>query len=239
MNQETVIYIILSAILLYLYYRKKDIAIFVAFVIVAGGTLIFRGSMSCEGFVEGNTSSKKGEGCSKLGFTEPNITKNKWKASLVKSLKNIEEVADKYWKFEDMIGNKPKNDSAKQIYTKVTENDFFKKESETLNKDKNKQETAMKFLGGAVGMYDVLVKNSGDKEKEKKLWGEITSDSVNKAIEGGDMYITLMKKNHDNLKKDDADKDVLALSRYLLCLARQWQKIFKQLKPVIGSDGDE
>jgi hypothetical protein len=212
----------------------------VAFVIVAGGTLIFRGSMSCEGFVEGNTSGGgKGEGCSKLGFTEPNIKKNKWKASLVKSLKNIEEVADKYWKFEDMIGNKPKNDSAKKIYTKVTENDFIKKESDVLNKDKNKQETAMKFLGGAVGMYDVLVKNSGDKEKEEKLWNEITPEALTKGIKGGEMYITLLNKNHDNLKKDDADKDVLALSQYLLCLARQWQKIFKQLKPVIGSDGDE
>ena len=33
MNQKVVIYIILSAILLYLYYRKKDFTIFVAFAV--------------------------------------------------------------------------------------------------------------------------------------------------------------------------------------------------------------
>ena len=56
MNQKVVIYIILSAILLYLYYRKGDLAIFVAFVIVVTGTLILGKGGSMEGF------GKKGKG---------------------------------------------------------------------------------------------------------------------------------------------------------------------------------
>ena len=39
LNQKTVIYIILSAILLYLYYKRGGIAIFVAFAVVVAGTL--------------------------------------------------------------------------------------------------------------------------------------------------------------------------------------------------------
>jgi len=39
LNQKTVIYIILSAILLYLYYKRGGIALFVAFVVVVAGTL--------------------------------------------------------------------------------------------------------------------------------------------------------------------------------------------------------
>jgi hypothetical protein len=240
MNKETVIYIILSAMLLYLYYRRREIAIFVAFVVVAGGTLIFRESMpSYEGFIEGNTSGGNvDKDCAKLGFKPPKIQKKKWKESLVNSLKNIKNVADKYWPFNDIIGNKPKNDTAKENYTKVVENDFFKKESKSINKENN-QDFAMKFIGGAVEMYDGLV-NSDDKKKEEKVWKELTPEVVNKAIKGGEMYITLLKKNHENLKKNDADKDVLTLSKYLVCLAKQWLMIFKQLKSVLGSDdGDE
>ena len=40
MNQKVVVYIILSAILLYLYYKRGDLAIFAAFVAVVVGTLI-------------------------------------------------------------------------------------------------------------------------------------------------------------------------------------------------------
>ena len=40
LNQKTVIYIILSAILLYLYYIRRDLAVFAAFAVVVTGTLI-------------------------------------------------------------------------------------------------------------------------------------------------------------------------------------------------------
>ena len=59
MNQKVVIYIILSAILLYLYYRKKDFTIFVAFAVVAGATLIFRDLTVNEGLTSNEEDDKK------------------------------------------------------------------------------------------------------------------------------------------------------------------------------------
>ena len=73
MNQKVVIYIILSAILLYLYYKRGDIAIFAAFAVVAGATLIFRSAtIGEEGFGGGGGG---GKGCAKMGFTAPKIDK--------------------------------------------------------------------------------------------------------------------------------------------------------------------
>jgi hypothetical protein len=59
MNQQSVVYIILSAILLYLYYRKKDFTIFVAFAVVAGATLIFRDLTVNEGLTSNEEDDKK------------------------------------------------------------------------------------------------------------------------------------------------------------------------------------
>ena len=79
MNQKTVIYIILSAILLYLYYKRGSIAIFVAFAVVTAGTL-FSGNPMSEGFGFGGGKKKKsgsGSNCANLGFAEVKIEKNK------------------------------------------------------------------------------------------------------------------------------------------------------------------
>jgi len=63
MNQKTVIYIILSAILLYLYYKRGGIALFVAFVVVVAGTL----------FAGVGASAREGMN----GKKDKNIKKNK------------------------------------------------------------------------------------------------------------------------------------------------------------------
>ncbi|NDE72109.1 MAG: hypothetical protein EB054_05355, partial [Actinobacteria bacterium] len=71
MNQKTVIYIILSAILLYLYYRKGDLAIFVGFVVVVTGTLILGKGHGVDGFSMGGGGGGGGGGdkeCAKIGF---------------------------------------------------------------------------------------------------------------------------------------------------------------------------
>jgi hypothetical protein len=55
LNQKTVIYIILSAILLYLYYIRRDLAVFAAFVVVVAGTLIIgKDFNSIEGMERGD-----------------------------------------------------------------------------------------------------------------------------------------------------------------------------------------
>jgi hypothetical protein len=244
MNQETIIYIILSAILLYLYYQKKDIAIFAAFAIVAGGTLIFRGSMSCEGFIEGNTGGGDKE-CAKLGFKPPKIQKKNWKESLVNSLKNIQKVADKHWPFEDMLDTKPKNDKAKKNFSEITNNAFYKVESAKIRDDKEKQDIQMKFIGGAAGIYEAFIISPSD-EKKEKLSKDLTSEFVTKAIKGGEMVLALLKKNHEYLKKQykaadqEMDTDVNNLSQYLICLCKQWITIWKALqKAKFGSGEDD
>ena len=79
MNQRIVIYIILSAVLLYLYYSRRDLAIFAVFVVVVGATLIF-GDRSAEGFsvggIGGGGGDKIDKECTKLGFTAPRPQKS-------------------------------------------------------------------------------------------------------------------------------------------------------------------
>ena len=58
MNQKVVIYIILSAILLYLYYKRGGIAIFAAFVVMVAGTLF---ASKREGFGFGGGGGGKGD----------------------------------------------------------------------------------------------------------------------------------------------------------------------------------
>lgn len=238
MNQRVVIYIILSAILLYLYYRNRDITVFAAFVVVVSGTLLFRGATTFSEGLTGGGGGKVNKECSKLGFKPPKIQKKNMKGKLLTALKNIQTVADKHWPFNDLMGGKPKNDNAKDIFKNATDNDYIKKEQKKFNNDKETSDLAMKFLGGSVQMYDALLLEPSE-EKEEKLWKEMNLDNINKAIKGGEMYSTILKKNHDNLKKDDADKDVLALSQYFICLSRQWLTIWKQVKSAKDDGGDD
>ena len=95
MNQKVVIYIILSAILLYLYYRKGDFMVFAAFLVLVFATLVFGDAREgLEGKGKGKGKSGGGGGdCKSLGFTVPKIDKNDKKGSLDKITKNIKKVA--------------------------------------------------------------------------------------------------------------------------------------------------
>ena len=125
MNEKTIVYIILLGLLLYLYYKKRDIMIIFAFMVVLGSTFIF-GEIR-EGAKSGK--GKGGGGCAKMGFTAPKISKGDLSGSLENALKNIEKVANKHWPFDDMMGNKPKNDKAKETYEGVVKSEYFEGES--------------------------------------------------------------------------------------------------------------
>ena len=109
MNQRIVIYIILSAVLLYLYYVRRDLAIFAVFVVVVGSTLIFRdgGASASEGF--GSKESKK------TGDKTKNLDDKKEKTGTKKD--SIKDAKD-----EDKDDDKNKN----------------KKKTKTSNADDNK-----------------------------------------------------------------------------------------------------
>jgi hypothetical protein len=227
-----------------LYYKKQDLAVFAAFVAVVAGTLFASATIGEEGFGIGGGGGGDKE-CAKLGFKPPKIQKKNWKKSLVTTLKNIQKVADKYWPFEDMLGSKPNNDDAKKDYSMVTNNAFYKEESVKIRKDEKKQDIQMKFLGGAASLYDAFIISPSDKKKENLL-KEINSEFVTKAIKGGEMMLALLKKNHENLKKEykaggiEMETGVNNLSQYLICLCKQWITIWKALqKAKFGDEGDE
>lgn len=236
LNQKTVIYIILSAILLYLYYKRGGIALFVAFVVVVAGTL-FAGAGAREGL-----DGKKGGGnkeCAKLGFTAPKIDKSKMKGSITNAMKNIQKVANKYWPFEDYFGEKPTKDNAKDIYSTIKNNVEFKSRSRKIEENKVSQENVYTFILLSVELYEAF-------KKDEKIDESITKikDKLANGIKGGNEYLSLLNKNHAFLKKEYKtagvdDKGVLKLSQYLVCLCSQWLSIWKQIQKANGSGGDD
>jgi hypothetical protein len=102
MNQRIIIYIILSAILLYLYYRRRDITIFAAFMVVVGSTLIFGDTR--EGLNVGSIGGGGGGGdkeCVKLGLKPIKLDKNDLPGGLEKVYKIIKSVVEKHFPYDD------------------------------------------------------------------------------------------------------------------------------------------
>jgi hypothetical protein len=244
MNQSTVIYIILSAILLYLYYKRGGIAIFVAFVAVVAGTL-FAGAGT--GSIEG-MSKKKGSGsnkeCAKMGFSTPKIKNNNMKGGITNAMKNIQKVAKKGWPFEDYVGNKPTNDKAAKQLGEITNNVHYKSESRKIEENKEKQENTGVFLINSIELYESVKKN----EKIDQAITKIT-DNLEEGIKGGKIYLSLIESTHQFLVKEykvakkefpDIDDSVLKLSKYLVCLCTQWLSIWNQIQKANGSsEGDD
>lgn len=138
MNQKTVIYIILSAILLYLYYKRGGIAIFMAFVVVVLGTLIIGKGRDIEGITgkRGGRSSGKSSGdssCSALKFADPKIDKTRVVTTLIELNNNFKQVCSKYFDVETNNFNKEGGAIVESLFTDDEET-------------KEKVETAMKKL---------------------------------------------------------------------------------------------
>lgn len=239
MNSKSVIYIILSALLLYLYYRNRDVTIFACFVVVVFATLIF-GDAREEGMEsKGKGKGKSGGGeCKSLGFAVPKIDKNDKKGSLDKITKNIKKVADKYWEFKDIMGSKPKNDTAKDSWKVIQDSETLKSEGEKLNKDKVKSEAVMSFIGSSAGIYEVFVSKPSE-EKQDEMIDKLKKNDISKAIKGGEIYLELLNKGKKSDEMKDADKDAKKLLNYLSCLCKQWVSVWKNLQEAVGEGGDE
>lgn len=228
MNQKVVIYIILSALLFYIYYRNRDFTVFAAFIVVVFATLVFGDAR--EGMKGKGKGSGSGSGCKSLGFTVPTIDKNDKRGSLDKITKNIKKVADKHWPFKDMMGNKPKNDTAEEIFNVIKESETFKSEGEKLNKDKKKTESITSFLMESAGIYEVFVSNPSE-EKQDEIIDKLTKNGISKVIKGGEMYLELINKGKNSDEMKDADNDTKKLLKYLACLCKQWVSVWKNLQP--------
>ena len=236
MNQKVVIYIILSAVLLYLYYRTRDLTIFAAFVVLVFATLVFGDAR--EGLKGKGKSGGGGGECKSLGFTVPKIDKNDKKGSLDKITKNIKKVADKYWEFTDMMGSKPKNDTAKESWKFIQDSETLKSEGEKLNKDKKKSEAVMSFIMGSAGIYEVFVSNPSE-DKQDDMIDKLKKNDISKAIKGGELYLEIINNGKKSDEMKDADKDAKKLLNYLVCLCKQWIAVWKNLQKVAGAGGED
>ena len=235
MNQKVVIYIILSAVLLYLYYRNHDFTVFGAFIVLVFATLVFGDAR--EG-LKGKGKSGGGE-CKSLGFTVPKIDKNDKKGSLDKITKNIKKVAGKYWEFDDMMGNKPKNDAAKESWKFIQDSETLKSEGDKLNKDKDekKSEAIMSFIFGSAQIYEVFVSKPSE-DKQDETIDKLKKNEISKAVKGGELYLEILNKCKKSDEMKDADKDAKKLFDYLLCLCKQWIAVWKNLQKAVG-EGDK
>jgi len=231
MNQRT-IYIILSAILLYLYYRRRDLAIFAAFIVVVGATLIFGdGSASAsaslsEGFNAG--SDKVDKECAKLGFTAPKLDKDDLGGSLEKEMKKIKKVADKHWPYDEKGDSK---DEAEKKSIQAFINVYFKEvEKHTKAPEaKNGEE----FYTTCFRLYEQV--NSPDEKKRQKIKSsDIEKGSLTSLLSGGKFLLKTLEdvSKSDELKDDDGAKNIL---KYLICLCKHWIGIITK----IYGGGDE
>jgi hypothetical protein len=246
MNQKVVIYIILSAILLYLYYRKKDFMIFAAFVVMVAGTMF---ASKREGF--GFGGGKKGGGgidktCAKMGFKQPKIDKKDINGSLEIVMKNIEEVAETKWPFEkgDIEGKRTKDKTVEANWKVIKDSTFMKDWSKGVSQDisdkkgHKEYEAIINSWGVIEELYNTFIKKTTTDE-EKTAIVKKHKEKLDKMIEDGPIIIEFINKlkQSDEIKgADDGVKDIL---KYITCLIKQWISIITGIKKATADEGGD
>ena len=222
MNQKDAVYIILSAILLYLYYKRGDLAIFAAFVVVVGGTLTASASAR-EGMSLGGGKGDKE--CAKLGFKAVKLDKDDLAGSLEKEMKKIKTVADKHWPYDDLGGKTDDEDKKKAIELFVKE---IQKETENNNEKEN--QVMNTFIMGSADAYE--------KRKMEELLANVkTPEKLEGIITGGKATLKLLEKVSKSSKIDSEFKKTL---KYIICLCKHWISIYKAIqKAKGGGKGDD
>jgi len=236
MNQRIIIYIILSAILLYLYYRRRDLAIFAVFIVVVGATLIF-GDRGADGFSVGGIGGIGGIGgggdkvdsaCAKLGFTAPKLDKDDLGGSLEKEMKKIKKVAEKHWPYDERGGANNEKDQVTMDAIKPIASNEMK-----LMEGNDEADIGM-FGKVTTGIYNGKIKAE-----------HILSDTkmMTSAMSGGKLLLKIIDKIGkskavtDNPNPDDAKKSIV----YGRCFLKHWIAIFNKIEGISkgGSSGDD
>lgn len=227
MNQKTVIYIILSAILLYLYYKRGDLAIFAAFVVVVAGTLFASGSAGAtigeEGFSGGG-----GKECAKMGFTPIQLDKKDLAGSLEKEMKKIKTVADKQWPYDNMGGKTKDEDKEKAFAT-------FVKEFQEDVKERNDKERK------TIDSFVVISANAYEKGNMYELLKELEKPGkIGDIINGGKLTLKVIEKLS---KSTTSGSDFKKIIKYLICLCKHWTNMYQAIQKILkansGGGGDD
>ena len=225
MNQKVVVYIILSAILLYLYYKRGDIAIFAAFVVVVAGAL-FAGAR------EGMTLGGGGKGdkeCAKMGFIAPKIDKKDIKGSLEKVMKNIEKVSGNYLKFEGELV--AKNKEVDKNIKMIIGSDPMK----GGNLTKDERDHYISFLFGSYEVVNAYIINPSDENKSKTV-KNMTQNNISNAIKGGNLLLSMLNQFVKSDEMKNVDKKT---ADFIVCLIKHAITIWNNVdKASGGKDGD-
>ena len=242
MNQKTVIYIILSAILLYLYYRKRDLTIFVAFAVVVAGTLF-------AGASEGYSNSGKGENkeCAKMGFTETKIDKKNPIGSLKKINDNFKKALLKYATFENERF-KLKEESQELLKPFMEDPESKAKIDEQKN---NKESFSYIMIVSILFMNNYNKSDSG--EMTFKMFGneqpvqkildgwKKEKDGTNefkKSVSTGDKLLKMIREVKDLDVMKNADKKTKEAWNFLICAIKHTNDNLKKLDKALSGDDD-
>jgi hypothetical protein len=241
MNQQTVIYIILSAILLYLYYLKRELSIFIAFAVVVIGTLILEKESDEEGFgLGGGGVDKK---CAKIGFKEVKIDKDDINGSLKKVFDNFKSVTSKYVTYAEREVV-PKDEYKSAIET-IGKFEIIKSEMENLNKDKENQDYLMSIMFGSMSMLHSYLMQTAeeprtsfikmlDKLKTKDDKGRVGFELISKGGEMGLKVINNIQKSDEMKAASDEVKNAFSV---MTCSFKQVLTIWKKLEKSSGGGG--
>jgi len=230
MNQKVVIYIILSVILLYLYYRKKDLTILAAFVVMVGGTLF---ASKREGFGLGGGGSKGDKACEKLGFITPKIDKKDINGGLDKILKNFKKVVEKYADVgERGIDIEKSGKEFKAINDMKSAKDIQTKWQADNNNNLSE------FVNISYRLFNPYIFTPSEKD-QKEIIKDLPKlkENIKKIINGGNRIVKMLediKKLDETKELDKKAKTVLDVS---ICAFKQVVLIWKSLDKAIDSDG--
>jgi hypothetical protein len=225
MNQKVVIYIILSAILLYLYYKKQDLAVFVAFAVVAGSTLIFRSATIGE---EGFSGGGGDKDCAKMGFKPIKLDKKDTEGSLEKVLKTIKTVANKQWPYDNMGGKTTDEDKEKAFAT------FIKEFQEDVKERTDKERKT-------IDLFVIISANAYEKGNMYELLKELEKPGqLGDIINGGKLTLKVLEKLSKSTKTSSDFKKTI---KYLICLCSYWTTMYQAIQKILkansaGGDGD-
>jgi len=235
---KVIIYAVISVLLLYLYYIKRDLSIFAAFIVVVLEmirTTTRQGGFILEGFKMGGDGDGIDSKCKKLGFSKPSISEKSLVSDLEKEMKKIKTVADKHWPYDDWKGTT--TDKEKQQYfvpiTKAMQE--VAKENTKDAEDQKDQNTRMQDI--MVMLYDMASSDSKKAKDMKDVWDSEFKDmtstkkkELSKTLKDFIKMIDKQVKMFTDASKTDimkeASKESKQVLEYLICLFTQWKIIF-------------
>lgn len=232
MNQKTVIYIILSAIMLYLYYKRGGIAIFVAFVVVVAGTLFASGSAGAREGLSVGGGGKGDKECAKMGFTAPKIDNKNIKGGLEKILKNFKKVVEPY---ADVGRGFDIGKSGKE-FKAITEMGSAKDIQTKWQEDKNNN--LSELINNSFMLFDPYIFTPSEEQQQKFIDGKLSelvkNKEVKKIINGGNRLVKMLEdiKKLDETK--ELDKKAKAVLNASICAFKQTVLIWKSLDKAMG-----